>query len=274
MSQPTPPAHVLVTGATSGIGAEVARLLSAQGFRVSGAGRRTELVPPGVTPVSLDLTDEASIHRAHAEATAESGPVEVLVNAAGLGQFGAIEDVTLAQARRQLEVNVLGQLELTRRCLPGMRAAGRGRVVMVSSLAGEFAAPMCGWYHASKFALEALSDSLRMETDRHGIEVVVVQPGPVDTPWHEQALLELRQTSGGGAYAEAAAGAEAYLTGSQMRQVTSTIAEVAAAVVGAATTPRPAPRIRVGRGARMAVAMSRLLPTRTFDRLTRQQFGC
>ncbi|NNG19931.1 SDR family NAD(P)-dependent oxidoreductase [Naumannella sp. ID2617S] len=147
-----PARHVLVTGATSGIGAEVARLLSAQGFRVSVAGRRTELVPPGVTPVSLDLTDEASIHRAHAEATAESGPVEVLVNAAGLGQFGAIEDVTLAQARRQLEVNVLGQLELIRRCLPGMRAAGRGRVVMVSSLAGEFAAPMCGWYHASKFA--------------------------------------------------------------------------------------------------------------------------
>jgi NAD(P)-dependent dehydrogenase (short-subunit alcohol dehydrogenase family) len=153
-----------------------------------------------------------------------------------------------------------------------MREARRGRIVNVSSLAGEFSSPMAGWYHASKFALEALSDSLRAEVRPFGITVTIVQPGPVRTPWHETAMALLEQTSGHGAYASMATAVARYHRANQDKPITSDIEDVAAAIVKAATTHRPRPRYRVGRGSGTAVAISRL-PDRTFDAMTRHQFG-
>lgn len=264
---------MLVTGASSGLGAQTARLLAARGYRVAGAARRVDLVAevPGVVPVHLDLTNETSIAEAVEHAQAECGPIEILINNAGYGEFGSLEETPLTKARRQFEVNVFGLMAMTQLVLAPMREARRGRIVNVSSLAGEFSSPMGGWYHAAKFALEALSDSLRAEVRPFGVDVAVVQPGPVRTAWHDEALGALRATSGEGAYAAMADAVIDYHRASQAKPITSEVDVVAAAIVRVATMPHPKPRSRVGRGAGTAVAFSRL-PDRVFDAMTRRQF--
>jgi NAD(P)-dependent dehydrogenase (short-subunit alcohol dehydrogenase family) len=265
---------VLVTGASSGLGARTAELLAARGHTVVGASRRVDRVAglPGVMPMYLDLTDDASIETAVGNVTADYGGVGVLINVAGYGEFGSVEETTIAGARRQFDVNVFGLAALTQNVLGPMREAGRGRIVNVSSLAGEFSSPMGGWYHASKFALEALSDSLRAEVRPFGIGVAVVQPGPVRTPWHDEAMKSLEASSGYGPYAAMAATVARYHRDNQDKPITSDVDRVAAVIVEAATANKPRPRYRVGRGSATAVALSRL-PDRIFDALTRRQFG-
>lgn len=265
---------VLITGASSGLGARTAQLLVERGYRVAGAARRVDLVEklPGVLPVRLDLTDEASIDDAVRTVEAHYGPVGILINDAGYGEFGSIEETPLSQARRQFDVNVFGLAAITQRVLPAMREAGKGRIVNVSSLAGEFSSPLGGWYHASKFAVEALSDSLRAEVRPFGIDVAVVQPGPVRTAWHDDAMRSLEASSGDGPYREMAAAVANYHRTTQGTAITSDVESVAEAIADAATTTRPRTRYRVGRGSSTAVALSRL-PDRTFDAMTRKQFG-
>ncbi|MGO4383428.1 oxidoreductase [Specibacter sp. RAF43] len=265
---------VLITGASSGLGARTAQLLVDRGYRVAGAARRIDLVKkmPNVVPIHLDLTDEASISDAAQEVEAECGPIGVLINDAGYGEFGSIEETPIAQARRQFDVNVFGLASLTQRVMGPMREAGRGRIVNVSSLAGEFSSPLGGWYHASKFALEALSDSLRAELRPFGIDVTVVQPGPVRTAWHEEAMRSLEASSGDGPYRDMAAAVANYHRRIQGKSITSDVDSVAAVLVEAATTEHPRTRYRVGRGSSTAVAISRL-PDRMFDAMTRSQFG-
>jgi len=267
-------AAVLITGASSGLGARTAQLLVDRGYRVAGAARRVELVEklPGVFPVRLDLTDDASIDEAVQSVEAHYGPVGILINDAGYGEFGSVEETPIAQARRQFDVNVFGLAALTQRVLPSMREAGAGRIVNVSSLAGEFSSPLGGWYHASKFALEALSDSLRAEVRPFGIDVTVVQPGPVRTAWHDDAMHTLEASSGDGPYREMAAAVANYHRTTQDTAITSDVESVATAIANAATTERPRTRYRVGRGSATAVALSRL-PDRMFDAMTRKQFG-
>lgn len=266
--------RVLVTGASSGIGELTAARLARAGHLVVGAARRTVAVSriPGVIPLRVDLTDEASITAAVESAFEQLGTIDVLINNAGYGEFGALEDTPIDRARQQFEVNVFGLIRLTQSVAGPMRERGAGRIVNVSSLAGEFSSPMAGWYHASKHALEALSDSLRHELRPFGVEVVVVQPGPVRTAWHDDALAHLAASSGHGPYAGMAATVADYHRGTQSSAITSDADAVAAAIERAATTPRPRARYRVGRGAGIAVAMSRL-PDRWFDAMTRRQFG-
>lgn len=265
---------VLITGASSGLGARTAQLLVERGYRVAGAARRTDLVTklPGVLPIHLDLTDEEGINAAVQEVEEQYGPIGILINNAGYGEFGSVEETPLAGARRQFDVNVFGLVALTQRVLGPMRQAGKGRIVNVSSLAGEFSSPLGGWYHASKFALEALSDSLRAELRPFGIDVTVVQPGPVRTDWHEEAMRSLEQSSGGGPYSQMAADVIRYHRTTQGKAITSDVDTVAAVIAKAATTVRPRTRYRVGRGSSTAVALSRL-PDRIFDAMTRAQFG-
>jgi NAD(P)-dependent dehydrogenase (short-subunit alcohol dehydrogenase family) len=249
-------------------------MLAARGVRVVGGARRTDLVDriAGVTAVHLDLTDRESIRSAVAEVQSRFGRVDILVNNAGYGEFGSIEETRIDDARLEFEVNVFGLADITRRILPGMRAQGHGRIVNVSSLAGEFSSPLAGWYHASKFALEALSDSLRAETRGFGIRVAVVQPGPVRTPWHEDALARLERASASGPYAAMARTVGAYHRSAQAQPITSDPDLVARVIAHAATTANPRTRYRVGRGSSIAVALSRL-PDNVFDAMTRRQFG-
>lgn len=263
---------VLVTGASSGIGHAVAARLRDAGCEVFGAARRTDRIPAGVHPIRLDLADPNSVDAA-AQSVRERATIDILINCAGYGEFGAIEDTRPEDARHELAVNLIGPTQLTRLLLPDMRRRGRGRIVNISSLAGEFSSPLGGWYHASKFALEALSDALRGEVRQFGIDVVVVQPSYVDTAWHRTATERLAQTSGDGPYRRMADSMRNHFASNGVRRQMSTVDQVAAVVVRAALAERPKTRYRVGRGATTAVALSRLLPDRAFDAMTRKQFG-
>ena len=175
----------LVTGASSGIGAATARRLARAGFVVYGAARRLDrlaaLEGEGVRPLALDVTDDASMVAAVERVVAEQGRIDVLVNNAGYGSYGAVEDVPQEEARRQIEVNLFGLARLIQLVLPAMRAQGSGRIVNVTSMGGRIATAFGGWYHASKHAVEGLSDSLRQEVARFGIDVVVIEPGGIRT---------------------------------------------------------------------------------------------
>lgn len=269
------PKHVFITGASSGIGLATTQKLVENGYNVFGAARRTSAVAAleGVTPVSLDLTNSDSIRAAANSVIERTGGVDILINCAGYGEFGAIEETHIDDARKQMEVNVFGAMELTQLMLPHMREVGRGRIVNVSSVAGEFSSPLAGWYHASKFALEALSDSLRGEVAQFGISVVVVQPSYVATDWHDNAMKTLGYASGTGPYAAMVNSQRAYFASSAVAKQTSTVEEVAQILYCAATTPNPKTRYRVGKGAELAVALAALAPDRVFDALTRMQFG-
>ena len=170
----------LVTGASSGIGEATALKLHELGFTVYGAARRTDrleqLAQRGIKPLAMDVTDDESIRAGVERIIADTGRIDVLVNNAGYGSYGAIEDVPSAEARRQFDVNVFGAMRLTQLVLPHMREQRSGTVVNISSMGGKIFTPLGGWYHATKFAVEALSDCLRLEVKPFGINVVVIGP--------------------------------------------------------------------------------------------------
>jgi short-subunit dehydrogenase len=269
----------LVTGASSGIGEQTARRLREAGLVVYGAARRVdrmeELAAAGVHTIALDVTDEASAEKAVGEILAAEGRIDVLVNNAGYGSFGALEDVPLAEARAQFDVNLFGLANLTRLVLPAMRAQGSGTIINMSSMGGRIATPLGVWYHASKFAVEGLSDALRLEVNRFGINVVLIEPGLIRTDWGHVAADKLRVTSGQGAYAEVSAiVAKALDDGARPDAPrTSPPSVVAAAVVRAATARRPRTRYAVGFGARPLIFLGRVLPNRMFDGLIRRSAG-
>jgi NAD(P)-dependent dehydrogenase (short-subunit alcohol dehydrogenase family) len=169
MSQPV----AFVTGASTGIGFEAAKKLSEHGFTVYAGARRVEKMEPlkayGVKVLGLDVTDEASMEAAVGTILEAHGRIDVLVNNAGYGSYGSLEEVELAEGRRQFDVNVFGLARMTQLVLPSMRAAARGRIINVSSIGGKMYEPLGAWYHATKFAVEGLSDSLRLELKPHGI---------------------------------------------------------------------------------------------------------
>ncbi|WP_329244982.1 oxidoreductase [Streptomyces sp. NBC_01478] len=269
----------LVTGASSGIGEAAARQLQQAGFIVYGTARRTDrmstLAASGVRTLALDVTSETSTGNAVAEIIAAEGRIDVLVNNAGYGSYGALEDVPMEEARAQIEVNVFGLARLTQLVLPHMRAQGSGTIVNISSMGGRFATPMGAWYHASKYAVEGLSDALRLELKRFGIDVVLIEPGSIRTAWGAIAADKLRATSSQGPYAEQADAMAASLERSSRpgSRMTSPATVIGKAVVTAATARRPRTRYRVGFGARPLIFLSRLLPDRGFDALVKRSSG-
>jgi short-subunit dehydrogenase len=198
----------LITGASSGIGESAAELLQNAGFKVYGAARRVEkmkdLESKGISTIALDITNDESIENCVNNILEKEGRIDVLVNNAGYGSYGAVEDVPMEEARRQFDVNIFGLARLTQLVLPKMREHSYGKIVNISSMGGKVFTPFGGWYHATKHALEGWSDSLRIEVKPFGIDVVVVEPGGIKTPWGIIAADNLKKTSGNGAYAEAA----------------------------------------------------------------------
>src|SRR5258708_38607584 len=191
---------VLIAGDPAGMGNETAKLLFQSGYIVYGAARRldkmTDIQSLGAKVLAMDVTDEASMVNGIDTILTAEGKIDVLINNAGFGSFGAVEDVTLADARYQLEVNVLGAARLAQLVIPSMRAQRFGKIINISSIGGKFATPLGGWYHASKFALEALSDALRNEVRPFGIDVIVIEPGGVKSEWTDIAADNLIKTSG------------------------------------------------------------------------------
>lgn len=200
---------VLITGASAGIGRATAIYLAQNGYNVYGAARRVEkmqeLAAFGIKPIALDVTQDESMVTCVNRILNETGSIDILVNNAGFGSYGSIEDVPLQDARYQLEVNVFGAMRLTQLALPAMRKNKYGKIVNISSVGGKIAFPLGGWYHASKFALEALSDSLRNEVREFGIDVLVIEPGATKSEWGSIALTSLEKISGHTAYQNLAA---------------------------------------------------------------------
>jgi NAD(P)-dependent dehydrogenase (short-subunit alcohol dehydrogenase family) len=267
---------VLVTGASSGIGEAIASKLLGLGYTVYGAARRVDrmaaLANRGVHVLSLDLTDDTSVKAAADQILSTEGRIDVLVNNAGYGSYGAIEDVPPDEARAQFEVNLFGAARLIQLFLPQMRAQHSGTIINITSMGGRLHTPLGGWYHATKFALEGLSDSLRLETAGFGINVVVIEPGNIRTEWSGVASDHLQQTSAGGAYADLAKLVAAYLKQdpNSSRISASPPSVIANAVAKAVTARRPKTRYAVGSAAKPLIFLRRLLPDRSFDFVIRQ----
>ena len=261
----------IVTGATSGIGYETAGLLADHGYQVYAAGRRVERLKPladkGVTAVQMDLTDSASIEKAVARILQKEKRVDLLVNNAGYGSYGPVEQVSIDEVRRQFEVNLFGLARLTQLVLPAMRRAGRGRIVNTSSMAGRMVTYMGAWYHATKYALEAFSDALRMETRPFGIDVVLIEPGAIATNWGAIAADHLQKVTRKSAYRKSGFQAAAGLRKLYSSRHLTRPSTIAKAIVRASTVRHPRPRYLLGFGAKPLVALHALLPTRAWDYL-------
>jgi NAD(P)-dependent dehydrogenase (short-subunit alcohol dehydrogenase family) len=273
MSKPV----ALVTGGSSGIGESTARALLAKGFVVYAVARRVDrmatLASEGVRVFAMDVTDDASMVAGIDRIVAEQGRIDVLVNNAGYGSYGAVEDVPIDEARRQFEVNVFGLARLVQLVTPHMRSRRSGRIINISSIGGKFYEPFGAWYHATKFAVEGFSDSLRMELRPFGIQVVLIEPGPIRTEWNEIARDSLLERSGDGAYAGWARKAHDVMERFDEPSRASTPEEVADKIVKAALARRPAARYPVGRGARVITTSRDLLPDRIFDEVVSRTYG-
>ena len=265
---------ILITGASSGIGFDTARTLARQGHRVYAAARRVDRMEPlkadGVVPVRMDVTDETSLQEGVRTVLAAEGRIDVLVNNAGFGYFGAIENVSLEEARRQLEVNVFGLARLCQLVLPGMRAQGSGRIVNISSVAGKSVLYFGGWYHVSKYSVEALSDALRMEVKPFGVDVVLIEPGGIKTDWGLIAAGHLAASSAGTPYEAEGLRESETLRKAYSSRLLSAPSVVTRAISRAVNSRRPRTRYRIGFGAGLMVFAHALLPDRWWDALMRQ----
>ena len=267
----------LVTGASSGIGEETARTLHQLGYTVYAAARRTDrlqkLANGGIHTLAMDVTDDKSMTSGIDSIIAETGRIDVLVNNAGYGSYGAIEDVPLDEARRQFEVNLFGLGRLTQLVLPHMRAQKFGTIINISSMGGRLTTPLGGWYHATKYAVEALSDALRMETAPFGINVVVIEPGGIRTEWSGIAADHLEETAEGSAYAsqiKAVANSMRSESTNNRQSPPSVIADTVEKIV---TARKPRTRYVVGFAAKPLVTLRRILPDRAFDHVISAALG-
>ena len=264
---------ILITGASSGIGFDAAEAFARQGHRVYAAARRVERMEPlkalGVVPLRMDVTDEASMAEGVRTVLEAEGRIDALVNNAGYGYFGAIENVPIEDARRQLEVNVFGLAQLCRLVLPTMRKQGSGRIVNISSVAGKVVMYFGGWYHVSKYSVEALSDALRMEVKPFGIDVSLIEPGGIRTDWGLIAADHLAESSKGTPYeAEGLREAETMHKAYSSRLL-SKPSVVTRAISKAVNSRRPRARYRIGFGAGTLVFFHALLPAKWWDALFR-----
>lgn len=259
-----------MTGCSTGIGRATALEAAARGHRVFASARRFEsvsdLAGKGITPLALDVTDPPSIGEAVEKVLRAADRIDALVNNAGYGQYGAVEDVSPDEWRAQFEVNVFGALAVLRAVLPAMREARGGTVVNVSSVAGRVAVPFAGAYSASKHALEAISDALRVELSPWGIRVVLVEPGPISTRFGDRAREATARILGvPGPYSRFYADAER-ASNRELQMGKRTPEVVARVIVGAIESKRPRTRYRVAPLARILVPLKSLATDRFLDR--------
>jgi short-subunit dehydrogenase len=270
---------VLITGCSSGIGRATARRLAGRPeLTVYATARNPEavadLAEAGARVLALDVTDEKSMSAAVEAVEREHGAVGALVNNAGYGEYGTIEQSDLDAVRREFETNVFGLARMTQLVLPGMRAAGRGRIVNVGSMGGRLVFPAGGYYHASKYAVEALSDALRFEVAGFGIKVSLIEPGLIRTSFGTTAAHTLAGSAvPAGPYAALNAAADKQMADAYANKLLSAPPEaVAATIERAILAARPRPRYVVTPAAKALIHMRRLLGASFFDAYLRTQF--
>jgi len=272
---------VLITGCSTGIGRVAALRFLHEGWTVVATARRletlVELEKLGCHTFALDVTDEASMVETLRKVRTSIGPVDVLVNNAGFGMYGPVEQLATTLIVRQFETNVFGLVRLSQLVLPMMREQHFGRIINVSSIAGRLSLPMGGAYHASKHALEAFSDALRYEVKPYGVAVSLVEPGPVRTRWAMTAAssIVIDEASGDDPYREmkyAVTGALSGMTKGLAGRFASSPDSIARVLVRAATAKHPRSRYRVGALAKFLLLLRWILPDRVFDLLVSRTF--
>jgi NADP-dependent 3-hydroxy acid dehydrogenase YdfG len=277
---PEPSKAVLITGCSSGIGHATAEHLADAGWTVYATARKLESIKDleerGCRTLALDVTDEESMRSAVATVEEGEGAVGVLVNNAGYSLSGALESVRMENVRKQFETNVFGLLRMCQLVLPGMRHQHHGRIVNVSSMGGKLVFPGGGVYHATKHAVEALSDALRFEVRGFGVHVAIIEPGLIKTGFADAAVGTIDSAADAdGPYEEfnravAASTADAYE--GPMARLGGGPETVARAIEKAISSRRPRTRYKVTPSARLALAQRRLLPDRAWDAVVGTQF--
>ncbi|MXY64686.1 MAG: SDR family NAD(P)-dependent oxidoreductase [Gammaproteobacteria bacterium] len=268
----------LVTGASSGIGKATAEALVKDDYIVYGAARRVEMMDDlkqlGGIPVKMDVTKDKDLVSVVEQIKRDHGGVDILVNNAGLSLYGSVEEAPFDKARHQFDVNFFGQGRLTQLVLPHMREQRWGKIVNVSSGEGKVHAPLAAWYVASKFALEGFSDCLRAEMAQFNIDVVVIEPGAIDTPITDGFIDPLLEYSGSGPYGIIAHKmADWFRNMSTEKGTASPPTLIGETILQAIKATRPKTRYAAGAGVRRAIFFRRWFSDRMFDRFMMRMLG-
>lgn len=263
----------IITGASSGMGKSTALELHKKGYKVYSMARRTEkmndLKEKGMEVVPLDLTKDETIVDAVNIVLENEGRIDVLVNNAGYGSYGSVEEVSIEEAKRQFEVNLFGLARITQLVLPIMRKQESGRIVNISSMGGKMYTPFGAWYHATKYALEGWSDCLRIEVKQFGIDVAIVEPGGIQTEWGDIAMENLNEVSGNGPYAPMVK--KVIATSDKTKDKLTAVDVLGKEIAKAASEKKPKTRYLKGYLAKPLVRMRKWLGDRTFDKLLMSQ---
>lgn len=261
----------LVTGASSGIGKEIAKRLLKDGLTVYVAARRVEkmqeLETLGATAIKMDITKEDDVSNAVRKIQDDCGGVDVLVNNAGYAIYGAMEDITIDEARRQFEVNLFGLARLTQLVLPSMRSRRSGKIINISSMGGKIYMPLGSWYHATKHALEGWSDCLRLELSPFNIDVVIIEPGIIKTEFGDVMMTPMLERSENSAYFEMVKGLEKATKESYESGQSSPPSVIADVVSKAVKARKPKTRYAAGKFAKLLIFIRKWLGDRIFDKI-------
>ncbi len=267
----------VITGGSSGIGKKTAFMLNEKGFTVYACARRIDkmkaLEALGVNILYIDVTNDDSVKNCVNTILEKEKHIDILINNAGYGSYGAIEDVPIEEAKHQLDVNVLGIARMLKAVLPTMRNQKSGKIINISSMAGKVTTPFGGWYHGTKFAVEGLSDCLRMETAPFGIDTIIIEPGAIKTDWGIIAADNLRKTSSKGAYSKKANYVANNFTALYTSDKISKDDLIAETILKAISAKKPKTRYLVGYGAKLSVFCRRILSDRMYDKAIMQILG-
>jgi len=266
---------ILITGAASGIGKSSAKRLIKEGHVVYGAARRVDkmndLVEAGGHAIKMDVSDQESIQNGLDQIIREQGKIDVLFNNAGYAIYGAVEDTSYEDAKRQFEVSLFGLAEITKAVLPYMRKQGSGKIINTSSMGGKMYTPMGAWYHATKHALEGWSDCLRLELKQFGIDVVIIEPGAIQTEFGDVMLNPLLERSGDTAYGKMAKAVAKATSDANAEGGASSPEVIANLVSKAVAAKKPKTRYVVGKYAKPMMWIRKYMGDRVFDKILMSQ---
>jgi len=265
----------LVTGASSGIGKATAQRLLKDGLTVYVAARRVEkmedLKSQGAIPLAMDITKEEDVQHVIKTIAAQQGGVDVLVNNAGYAIYGAVEDTTIADARRQFDVNIFGLARITQLVLPYMREQKAGKIINISSMGGKMYTPLGAWYHGTKHALEGWSDCLRLELKQFGIDVVIIEPGVIVTEFGDVMMDPMMERSGEGPYAKMAKSVRASTDEMYSKGQGTPPQAIAKVISKAVKVKKPKTRYVKGKFAKPMMFIRKWFGDRVFDKIVLSQ---
>lgn len=264
---------ILITGASSGIGKSIAKFLLGHQYIVYGAARSTkkmdDLVSLGGKRIFLDVTNSESVSSCLNQIIKEEGRIDILINNAGYGSYGALENVSIEEAKNQFNVNVFGLAQITKEVLPFMRNQKSGRIINISSIAGKLTSPLGAWYFASKHAVEGLSDSLRQELKTFGIHVIIIEPGGVKSDWATIASQHLIESSKDTPYFTMAQKVSNYFPFIDKNNVNPEV--ISKLVLKAIEAKNPNSRYVGGKNAKILLFAKKILPDKLYDKIVLSQ---